>query len=484
MMNKKPIPIFIGPSYEAKSRRLNSMRSINLYPELAEVPGKGQSIEALYSRPGLEAVNTLGNGPIRGCYTLSNSTQSFIVSGAAVFIISSVQGPPVLVAGNLLTDSGPVEMTNNGTHLIIVDGSFGYTIELANPVIQQIVDDNFFNGSKTVQYLGGYFILDKPNSSFFYISDLDSTDFPPLNEQFAGASEDDVTGVMVNNEQLYVMGARTIETWILTGGSASAPFNRVRTYNVGCSAPYTLRRISGTFCWLGTTEQGDGIVYSMENDTPTRISNHAIEYKIQEFGDLTSATGFALQHNGHHWYLLNLPGADTTLVYDFSTKQWHEWMSLTNGIENRCFGEFHCFLAGEHVLGDYRNGTIYRLNDNYFKDGPEPLRRIRQSPPVSEIQNNLFVHLFELDLEVGVGLNTGEPNEVNPKIVLSISRDGGYTWGSSPRTKSAGKIGKYLTRVRFHQLGMARDFVFRVQCDDPVNITLLRAYLDLEVGMS
>jgi hypothetical protein len=484
---KKPVPVFIGPAFESRSRRFNSMRTVNLYPELAELPGKGGEIATLLSRPGLKPANTLGLGPIRGAYTLSTTQQSFIVSGSSLYSITSAAGTPVLVAGNLATTTGPVSMSNNGTHLIIVDGQFGYTVELAAPTIVTIVDANFYNGARTVAYLGGYFILDKPGSSFFFISDLDSVDFPPLNEQFAGASEDEVIGVMVNNEQLYVIGTRSIETWVLTGSSASAPFQRVRTYNVGATATHTLRRIAGTFCWLGATEEGDGIVYSMDNDTPTRISNHAVEHYLQELGDLTSTSAFALQHEGHQFYCLNIPNANSTLVYDLNTKQWCEWVSITGGNEGRCLAQTQCFLNGEHVLGDYRNGNIYTFDNTYFKDNGEPLRRLRQSPPLSETMVNLFIHQFELDAEVGWGRNAGDgvpENEVNPKVVLSISRDSGFTWSASPREANLGKIGRFATRVRWHQLGLGRNVVFRVWTDDPVDFALLQAYVDFDMGTS
>ena len=47
-----------------------------------------------------------------------------------------------------------------------------------------------------------------------------------------------------------------------------------------------------------------------------------------------------------------------------------------------------------------------------------------------------------------------------------------------------GKIGTYLTRCRWQRLGYGRDLVFRVFCSDPVKVTMLSAYLDVEKGGS
>ena len=480
-ISKEIFPNFVGPSFQARSKRFNDQRSVNLYPEVVEVPGKGEQIATLYSRGGLELQNTIGIGPIRGQYTLSNSQLSFIVSGPEVWQLTSVGGPPVLI-GSLITSAGPVSMVDNGAHLMIVDGTYGYTVDFNSPAVVQIVDANFFPAN-TVTYQGGYFVLDKKGTNFFFISDLDSIDFPPLNEQFAGGSPDIVEAVISNSEQLYVIGSKTIEVWQQTGTTASAPFQRLvgRLSQIGITAPYTLARLAGTFMWLGANDQGDGIVYSMENDTPTRVSNHAIEARIQEAGDLSSSTGYGLQVDGHQFYAINLPGVDTTFVFDYTTKQWHEWTSIVAGSEGRCIGQWHCFLNGEHVIGDYRNGNIYRLNRTYYKDNGEPLRRLRQSPHMSKDLKTVFYGLMEVDMEFGVGLNDGEDYETDPKVTLQMSNDGGKTWGN-PILASIGQIGEYTVRARWQMLGRSRDRVFRVWVDAPVRVAILSAYLSTQVG--
>lgn len=478
----KPAPFpFISGSYESRSRTFDSQRTVNMYLEVSDLgAGKGGNPAVLLPTAGLKPVQQIGTGIVRGAYTLSNSQLSFFVIGNEVYQLSAAEGIPTQITGNLTTSSGPVQFADNGLHVMMVDGANGYTIDLSAPSVETIVDPNFYNGAKTVTYQGGYFILEVPNSSNYFISDLDSIDFPPLNESSAVTSPDILQCCISNNEQLYLLGARTFEVWALTGASASAPFQLIsgRAYNMGCAAPATVKKIAGTFCWLGANDQGDGVIFSMENDSPTRISTHAIEYLLQQQGDLSTSTAFAWQENGHYFYAINLPGAETTYVYDMTSKQWHERQSLSNGVLGRYRGEVHCFLNGQHIVGDYATNQLYVFSQDYFYDNEDPIRRLRQTPHSSVDLANVFYKTLQVDIQPGVGSLT-----LNPKLVLRISRDGGHTFGN-PIFASMGKIGEYTTRARWQRLGYARDAVFQVFTDDPCNVVFLSAYLDFERGMA
>lgn len=473
---------FCAGSYESRSKTFDAQRTVNMYLEASDVgAGKGGQPALLLPRSGLRKVQNLGTGPIRATYTISNSQLALIVSGNEVYQLNSAEGIPVAIPGNLNTSAGFISIADNGQQVLIVDGVNGYTIDLANPSVQIISDPNFYNGARTVTYQGGYFILEVPGTSNFFISEIDSVDFPPLNESSAVTSPDVLVACISNNEQLYLLGQRTFEVWALTGASASAPFSLIsgRAFNMGCSAPGTVRRIAGTFCWLGANDQGDGVIYSMENDSPTRISTHAIEHLLQGFGDLSTTTALAWQENGHYFYAINPPGADRTFVYDLTSKQWHERQSFDNlGNLKRWRAENHCFLNGMHLVGDYLDERLYVLDQNYYKDDAEPIRKLRQTPHASSDLMNIFYKTMQVDMQVGVG-----GLELNPRVVLRISRDGGNTFGN-PIYASAGKVGKYLTRVRWQRLGKARDAVFQVYCDDDAFIAFLSAYIDFEKGFA
>ena len=55
------------------------------------------------------------------------------------------------------------------------------------------------------------------------------------------------------------------------------------------------------------------------------------------------------------------------------------------------------------------------------------LRRLRRAPHLAQEHHRVFIRTFELDLERGQGLATGQGSD--PLVMLRISRDGGQTWG-------------------------------------------------------
>ncbi len=67
--------------------------------------------------------------------------------------------------------TGPVKMQDNGTTLVIVDGSsYGWSVKINDDsTYARIVDPNFFGGN-FVEIIDTYFIFNKPGTNIFYIS--------------------------------------------------------------------------------------------------------------------------------------------------------------------------------------------------------------------------------------------------------------------------------------------------------------------------
>jgi hypothetical protein len=486
MENKTRFPGFIGPAYTTRARRFDAQRTVNMYLELDALgAGKGGEPAVLISTPGLEYLQTIGAGPIRATYTASNQDLTYVVSGNEVYQLSGANATPVAIVGNLNTSVGAISIKDNGIQVLLVDGTNGYYITIGTQTLNVINDPNFYPSS-TVTYQDGYFILNENGTNRYFISDLFSIDFLPLNQAAKAGNPDILVACISNNRELYLLGANTTEIWYNAGQSATTPFQRQdgRFSQVGCVAPASVQVLSETFFWLGTNAQGGGIVYMLQNAMPTRISTHAIEFIIQQVGNLQLAVAYSYQQEGHYFYCINLPGLNTTLVYDISCQQWHERQDGMGS--ERHYAQTHCVLNDDHIVGDYRNGNIYRYNLDVHTDNNEPVLRLRQSPHLSDSLDNLFMRLFEVDLEFGVGVvnnGTNTANAVTPRMMLQISKDGGYTW-LNPIYGQMGKIGTYLTRCRWQRLGYGRDLVFRVFCSDPVKVTMLSAYLDVEKGGS
>jgi hypothetical protein len=584
--NKQPFPGFVGPSYQGRSQRFDDQRCVNFYLEVDEAAGattaqgtpalgKNQQTMVLIGTPCLSYLQTIGSGPIRATYTVSNLNLTLVVSGNEVFQIAGPNGFPEPLTGNLSTTSGPVAIADNGIQAIFVDGSYGYTYTIgattgiitavstivpgtgyatgtfygvalqggtgtlayaeitvagggvtavnitqggsgyvdgdvltalasfdgvglgtgfscavsavANaPILNQINDPNFYPAS-TVTFQDGYFILNQTGTTNFFISDLYSVDWLPLNQSAKTGNSDILEGVISVNRQLYLLGARTLEIWWNAGASGSSPFQRQdgRFSQQGLAAPASLAVLSENFYWLSSNAQGGGVVMGLANAMPVRISTHAVEHSIQAAGaSIAQAVGYAYQQEGHYFYVLNVPGLNTTWVYDMATNLWHERQSTISGNVGRHLGETHAFLGGTHIIGDYNSGNIYSYDLDGYTDNGQVIQRIRQTPHVAHNSNNMFYNLMDIDFQFGVGLvdnGTNTANNVNPTVVVQVSRDGGETFGN-PIYGTLGQIGAYRTRARFARLGYGRDAVFKVTVTDAVEVQMLSCMMDLEEG--
>jgi hypothetical protein len=67
----------------------------------------------------------------------------------------------------------------------------------------------------------------------------------------------------------------------------------------------------------------------------------------------------------------------------------------------------------------------------------------------------------------------------DPQLILAYSKDGGHTF-SPERTVPIGKIGDRYKRMIWRKLGLCRDMVFKVTCEDPVDIHLIGAEIDVK----
>ena len=482
---KTRVPGFVGPTASPRAPRFQCERTINFYLELSSTgEGKEKEVACLISVPGLKKLQDFGPYPIRALYTLSTNSGFIVVCGPRVLYLTSSIGTAVEL-GFIGSMYGKVSIADNGTQALLVDGQNGYYFNLLNPTaLYQVSDPNFYPAD-LVTYQDGYFILNKKGTGYFFWSDIFSVDFPSLNTAGKLGAPDPVAAAYSFNRQIWLFGTKTTEAWFNSGSSGITPFERLdgRFTQVGCIAWGSIASVHDTLFWLGSNAQGGAVVYQLEGSNSVRVSTPSLEYALQSLPNLEKAEAFAYQEEGHLFYVLNAD-PKTTWTYDVATKQWTERQSQEAGINGRYLGQVHCSFNEEHLIGDYKTGNLYKLDFDTFTDNGEPRLKLRQAPHISEELNTLFVSLLEVDAQFGVGLpenGINTPADIEPHLILEVSRDGGQTFGHAMRA-SLGKVGRYLTRARFSRLGRGRDLVFRVSCTDSVALTLLGAHIGLEVG--
>lgn len=484
-----------GGYYVAPNLIANSQRCLNLYAE----PNPPDSPVPFtdYPAPGSRILGTYAGGPIRGAYTATNN-QLFIVAGLKVYYVDQTWAGKLI--GTLISNPRTiVSMADNGTTLLMVDGSSnGYTIDLATHAFAPLVEDAFF-GAVRVDFLSTYFLLNKPFSGEFYALDSNAVTADPLWFAFKVTYADDLATLIVLGQDFYLLGTQqSTEVWVLND-NPDFPFQRLPAVliNHGCVAAYSVAKIGTQIFWLSRDLNGQGVVLKGANYEGIRISTFAIEAAIHSYATIEDAIGCCYQQRGHQFYVLTFPSADKTWVFDVQSGQWHErcWID-GEGVEHRVRGQVMAFAYGQNVAGDWQTGTLRTLDDTLDTDDGVAMKFLRGFPHMLQDGDRVFFRQFIADMSVGAGIGTlsivtalnmlapdGYPSGVfgidgspgfilgtdpaavvirdPPFVSLRWSDTRGVTW-SNPLRGSMGKIGEFLTQIQFQRLGMARDRVFEL----------------------
>lgn len=470
---------FVGPAYAARSKNLDAQRTVNLFP-VVDQSGGAKTISAMYGTPGLRLLATLGgSGGIRGAHRPSTG-DAIVVQGSSVYRVAADWS--TTLCGTIATSTGPVSIADNGTDAVIVDGCSGYKLTLVNNAVSQITDEAFY-GANVVDYLDGYFILDRPDTNQWYISGLHEVTFDALDFASVEGSADPIVRHIVDHREVWFFKRNNIEVWVDSGG-ADYPFTRTSTsMQVGCSARFSVVQMDNSLIWLGSDKSGSLAVYRAQGYQPARISTEAIDFAISQYSTVSDAIAYAYEQEGHTFYVLTFPTANATWCFDAATGQWHErlWRNPNDCSMNRHRSNCHIAFGGEHVVGDWENGNLYALDMDYYSDNGNPLPRIRTTGYVANPDN--FWMLFDslhVDLEAGIGLQYGQGSD--PKAVLEWS-DKAKVWSNQHETP-IGKAGEYNTRAKWTRLGRSRSRVFRLTISDPVKVVILGGSAQVRLAAS
>jgi hypothetical protein len=290
-----------------------------------------------------------------------------------------------------------------------------------------------------------------------------------------------VVGLIADHRELWVFGTDSVEVWY-DSGAADFPLQRIQgAFNeIGCVSAYTIAKMDNGLFWLGTDARGQGIVYRANGYTGVRISTHAVEYAIAQYGNISDAIAYTYQQEGHAFYVLTFPSGNATWVYDVATQAWHERAGFVDGEFMRHRSNCQCNFGGNIIVGDFANGNIYTFDLDVYADNGDIQKWLRSWRALPTGQNNLkrtAHHSLQLDCETGVGLNTGQGSD--PEVMLRWSDDGGHTWSNEHWSK-IGKIGAYGHRTFWRRLGMTlklRDRVYELSGTDPNKIAIMGAEL-------
>lgn len=457
----------VGPSSALRSLKADSRRVVNWMPVPIEGgAGKNGAGGYLKQCPGL-TLKATGSGAVRGLYVARGVL--YAVLGGTLYRVSSAFA---LTSLGSVTASGSVQMTANETQLFVLADSDGFVYDLDSGNFSQVSDN--WRGSVCAEYLDGFGVFAEPGSAQFYISaNQDFTVLDPLDFATAEASPGPIVAAIVKHRELLLLKDRTAEVWYNSGDSDfTLARNNGASIEVGCVAGLTLQKVAGQAIWLGRDENGAAVVLSMTTYQPLRISTFALEEKLTGLADLSEAYAFVYVQEGQSFYVLQVPGLDTTWVYDLAAQMWHE-RGEWDGEWSRWRAECHAYAYGLNVVGD-STGKLYAIDPLSNKYGSDVMCRELITPhtPNPSLSRVRFGSA-QFDCDVGEGL----PDSSEARLMLRYSDDGGKNW-SNWKHLTLGAIGQTKARARAAMLGSARDRVWNVRVTDDVTCNLLAVVIN------
>lgn len=464
---------FATTSYKSPSLPISAQRVVNMYAE--RQPPDAKTDIAVFGHPGIIEFATCGIGPIRGAHKMGGIP--YFVSGERLYSVSSTGAATDI--GGAISGNGPVSMEDNGTQLVIVNGTNGYLYSVALGFV--LITDADFNPAETVQFFDQRFYYDWKGTNKFFGSDLlDGLSYNALVFASAETRPDEVKAVVLNKQILLVFGAESIEPW-QDIGAANMPLERVPGVVIerGLAAPRATAKEDNAVFFLGEERR----FYRLDGLTPVGVSTPAIDAEWQGYSIVSDAYCFSYPWNGHKFVVVHFVAANKTWVFDIASGLWHERESWDiNGRSlGRWCGNCHVSCYDKELIGDGYSGKIGYLSASTYTEFGITTQALVTSPPIHADRKRLFISRLELDIEAGVGIATGQGSD--PQWMLRSSKDGGRTYTNLQKWRSAGKIGQYRTRLRWLKLGQARERVFELTSSDPVKRTIIAANGDGYIGV-
>jgi hypothetical protein len=481
----------------------NYQRCWNIFPEIN--PADSPTPLTFYQRAGRKKLLTAPvEGTWRGIFQASNGDGYGVVGQAVYFFSWSGTGLELVPIGILESPNNtPVSFVDDGIVGMLTDNSgVGYWIDLASHSVTKIVDDTgTFVGSPRVDYLDSFIVFSMPGTNTWG-STLSNPagngveNFDPLYVAKKNSWPDAIQGLVVNKRYIHILGRLKSEIW-LNSGAPDFPFQEMPGTQLehGVIAKYSISHYDQSVYFLSQSLEGFGIVARINNFQVERISDHSLEWQIKQMVKngypLDDAIGYCFQSGGHAFYVLTFPSADQTWVYDESTKMWHqEGWTDGNGQDHRLRGNCFGLVNGRYLEGDFENGNLYEILDDYFWDdvgeSPSPLVCAKGFPHLKAAMDKKTGQLTLLNGMTGqinkiifdVSGGEAQAGTINPTILVRVSLDRGKTFGDWV-TQSAGDPGEYLAFPQLASLGQSRDAIIEIQWSFPGNTALNGAWIDV-----
>jgi len=461
-----PLPTETSPG---RTHAEDGGRLFNAY---AEPLGSGASAPAVLRRvPGLRRFANVGFENFRGGLTVAPYTYAAFngaivkvdLTGAVIVVDAFAgTGPVIFARNNKRPLPDVVAVSNTGAYEV----KDNFVIALTDPDLPQ---------PNSVASVGGYFVMGISDGRMF-ASGLNATTFDPLDMATAESNPDGLIRVVGYSGKIYACGSASIEVWSNEGNPTGFPFSFSTIIQRGIIGAQAITGFEDGFSKGLLLVGEDCQVYALSGYQLTKISRPYLDWLIQTDPNRSDIRCWCHSISGHP--CLVVQGTNWSWTYDLTTGKWHERRSH---LSSTWRAQRSVFASGRWLVGDSKSEWLLELTEAVHDEVGEPLRFEVETAQAGDFPARIRVLRADFDLATGVGLVNGiDPNQTDPKLEISWTDDGGYTW-STPLLCQLGQMARWGQRVFRSRLGLtgARGRRWRIASSEPVYLALVAGDMTL-----
>jgi hypothetical protein len=468
------------------------------------------------------AVELNPSGIGRGLYTTFNGDIMVTVIGNGFYKITQNTTTGQLQSfsrGLLDTFDGDVYIAeNNNAEIVVTDGVYVYVYNWSTDgnitkLTAAQYDYTIYSNPGYISFQNGRFILACQNTNYWILSGFNNAFSWPIgasNPEKVGSIQTKPTRAQAaipvpgGGNNLLVMGTNVTESW-QDVGAALFPYQRGTTYNVdyGCLNASSIAELDNLIVWLAVNEQSGPIIMYATGSQTKMISTDGISYVLANLTNPSNCTGFLFRQDGHMIYQFTFPDDNISYAYDFNTGLF---FNVSDEKLNYHIARQVVLFGNDYYFVSLNGGNIYRFGTQYtdaiyLTDGattPKEIPRIRITPPVRLPTQRYFIakslgftiengqkniktllpvipdtisQILATESYVEITTESGEPIGIaqteyvvnySEAVDLSISRDGGESFGSSWRL-DMNPTGQRKSRFIYQRLGIVNDATFQLR---------------------
>jgi hypothetical protein len=472
------IPIDNG-FYVSDSLPLSNQLCTNWYANTPQVQG-ALSQGNLFGCAGISQIQTTGDVTQinRGAHVKAGLP--YFVNGTdLVRVDRSVDEFGVETFVNVVLGTIPgderVSMADNGKELmILIPGGNAYIVDETSgtPFVQITAPGFTANGApQIVVFVDSYFVCSTDSKKFIRSDSNQGTVWNALNFFTAESDPDDIVSLQVYNNKLFVLGSEVTEEFNNNAGI----FQRTGFFiDKGCYARFSVLATNNSFMWIGGGTNESPAIWTLNGNTPVKISTTAIDSALQDFTfeQIGQAFAYSYAQNGAYFVGFSLP--TRTFEINTITGKWNERTSQiinTKGLTEVIRWRVNSIVTAYNrvLCGDSQDGRIGSVDEDTYTEYGSEIIRTFATQVISDQGNTMIMSKLEATMEAGVG----DLTTTDPQIRISIAKDGKSF--DNELSRSIGGIGEFNQRAVWYRLGRyARMMNIKVEMSDPVKAVFIK----------